>query len=150
MVRLTGLATFFVLLCCTPAADLPANLLGEEAPYRVIPDGVEVEPDNLMGTWLTKYVGCEKKFGAGAKGKIDEAYYDAWTISNTAGVVSDIDWNHAAALEFLGAPGLNKAAQPKIQAVFANTATMIYSYKNYFFQHTIKIRCDDPEKLCKN
>jgi len=62
-------------------------------------------------------------------------------------VASNIDWNNAAALEFLGAPGLNKGQQTQIQAVFANVATMIYSYKNPF-QHYIKVRCDDPAKLC--
>jgi hypothetical protein len=72
-------------------------------------------------------------------------------LSSTAGVAKDIDWNNAAALEFLGAPGLNKVQQPQIQAVFANTATMIYSYKNpHLFQHYIKIRCDDPGKRCQN
>ncbi|KAJ6073323.1 hypothetical protein N7467_011408 [Penicillium canescens] len=86
-------------------------------------------------------------FGGGAKGKIDDAYYDAWLISNTEGVASRIDWNNAAALEFLGAPMANKDQQSEIQAVFANTATVIYSSKNPF-QHWIKIRCDDPSNVC--
>ncbi len=51
-------------------------------------------------------------------------------MSNTAGVAFDIDWNNAAAVEFLRAPGLNK--QPQIQAVFkiwpqSYTATKIRS-----------------------
>jgi hypothetical protein len=62
-------------------------------------------------------------------------------------VVSEIDWNNAAALEFLGAPATNKDQQSEIQAVFENTATVIYSYKNPF-QHWIKIRCDDPSNAC--
>jgi len=70
-------------------------------------------------------------------------------LSSTAGVASNIDWNNAAALEFLGAPGQNQAQQSQIQAVLANTATMIYSYKNPF-QHYIKVRCDDPKKRCQN
>jgi hypothetical protein len=70
-------------------------------------------------------------------------------LSSTAEVASYIDWNSAAALEFLGAPGLNKAEQPQIQAVFANTATVIYGYLNPF-QHYIKVRCDDPKKRCQN
>lgn len=40
--------------------------------------------------------------------KIGNAYYDTWLMSNIAGVASDIDWNSAAALEFLGVLGLNK------------------------------------------
>jgi hypothetical protein len=70
-------------------------------------------------------------------------------LSSTAGVASDIDWNSMAALDFLGAPGLNQAQQPQIQAVLANTATVIYSHK-HSFQHYIKVRCDDPNKRCQN
>lgn len=66
-------------------------------------------------------------------------------MSNTAGVAFDIDWNNAAAVEFLRAPGLNK--QPQILAVFKNMATVIYSNKNPF-QHYIKIQCDDPSQFC--
>lgn len=54
-------------------------------------------------------------------------------MANTKGVKSDINWNEASALEFLGAPGLNKDKQPQIQAVMANIATVIYSYKNPLF-----------------
>lgn len=70
-------------------------------------------------------------------------------LSSAAGVASKIDWNSAAALEYLAAPGLNKAQQPQIQAVLANTATVIYSLKNPF-QHYIKVRCDDPKNKCQN
>ncbi|KAB8198899.1 hypothetical protein BDV34DRAFT_218516 [Aspergillus parasiticus] len=149
MVLSAALAIFFLLLCCIsaePSADFP----GDETSYRVIPTGTDtpdvtgtVSPNNIRGTYLYGYVGCNEHF-KGAKGKIDDAYYDAWLISNTAGVVSDIDWNSAAALEFLGAPGLNKVQQPQIQAVFANTATVIYSYID-FFQHYIKQNPCQPD-----
>lgn len=155
-------ATVFVMLRCIVGQETasptvqPHDLSGEDTPYRVIPTGTDIPPGssstdlsthNILGTFLYGYTGC-KEF-PGAKGKIDGAYYDAWVMSNTAGVASDIDWNSAAALEFLGAPGLNKAQQPKIQAVFANVATVIYSNKNPF-QHSIKVRCDDPYNRCQN
>jgi len=132
----------------------PTDFPGTESPYHVVPTGTDIPPgasgsvaaQNKVGTFLYDYTGC-KDF-PGVKDKIDGAYYDSWVIANTAGVNSDIDWNSAAALEFLGAPGLNKDAQPQIQAVFANMATMIYSYKNPF-QHYIKVRCDDPRKRCQ-
>lgn len=136
----------------------PTNFLGEDTPYQVIPSSADIAPDssstdvstqNVRGTWLYGYTGCKKVFGDGAKAKIDNAYYDAWLMSNVAGVASNIDWNNAAALEFLGAPGLNKGEQPQIQAVFANAATVIYSNKNPF-QHYIKVRCDDPSHRCQN
>lgn len=162
-VRLFLVASYLVLQCAiaqeaaTPTVQ-PVDFSGEEAPYLVIPTGTDIPPgssrtdvstQNSIGTWLYGYTGCKKVFGDGAKGKIDDAYYDAWLISNTAGVASDIDWNSAAALEFLGAPGLNKKEQPQIQAVFANAATVIYSNKN-LFQHYLKVRCDDPFKHCQN
>ncbi|KAJ0414504.1 Spherulation-specific family 4-domain-containing protein [Aspergillus carlsbadensis] len=147
MVLPAALTAFALLLGYTSAADPPADYPGDETPYRVIPTGT-VDPDNFLGTYLYGYNECNKIFGSGAKGKIDDAYYDAWVITNTAGVASDIDWNNAAALEFLGAPGLNKGKQGQIQAVLANVATMIYSYKNPF-QHYIKVRCDDPRKKCQ-
>ncbi|KAA6407717.1 MAG: FG-GAP repeat domain-containing [Lasallia pustulata] len=87
--------------------------------------------------------------GVQNKGNIDEAYYDSWTIANTAGVLSNINWNEAAALEYLGAPGLNQPQQSQIQAVLANIATVIYSYKNLFL-HPLHVRCDDPFKRRQN
>ncbi|KAE8150838.1 hypothetical protein BDV25DRAFT_139433 [Aspergillus avenaceus] len=147
------LAAFATLLLIRYTSAAPADFPGDETPYRVIPKGT-VSPDIGIGTWLYGYLDCDKNFGNGAKGNIDEAYYDAWLISKevnllTKGVASDIDWNNAAALDFLGAPGLNIAQRPQILAVFANTATIIYNYKNPF-QHYIKIRCDDPLKKCQN
>ena len=114
-----------------------------------IPTGAEssVAAQNEVGTNLYSYDGCSNILGG--KDKINNAYYDSWLVANTEGVKSDIDWNNAAALEYLGAPGLNTAQQPQIQAVFANMATMIYSYENPF-QHYIKVRCDDPYKRCQN
>ncbi|KAB8276872.1 hypothetical protein BDV30DRAFT_235120 [Aspergillus minisclerotigenes] len=124
MILPAALATFFLLLRCT-SAEPPADFPDNETPYRVIPTGTDapdatgtVSPNNIRGTYLYGYVGCEQF--KGAKGKIDDAYYDAWLIFNTAGVASNIDWNNAAALEFLGVSGLNKVQQPQIQAVFAN------------------------------
>ncbi|BCR95354.1 uncharacterized protein AKAW2_20294S [Aspergillus luchuensis] len=147
MVLPAALTALALLLGYTSAADPPADFPGDETPYRVIPTGT-VGPDNAMGTYLYGYNGCNEFFGKGAKGKIDDAYYDAWLITNTAGVASNIDWNNAAALEFLGAPGLNQGKQGQIQAVLKNVATMIYSYENPF-QHYIKVRCDDPRKKCQ-
>ncbi|SLM40253.1 glycoside hydrolase family 18 protein [Lasallia pustulata] len=103
---------------------------------------------NKVGTFLYGYNGCNK-LNSAYKGNIDEAYYDSWTIANTAGVLSNINWNEAAALEYSGAPGLNQPQQSQIQAVLANIATVIYSYKNLFL-HPLHVRCDDPFKRCQN
>lgn len=164
MILLSTFATLSLVLQCTVAQETasptvqPADFSGEDTPYQVIPSGTDIPPGssstdvlalNKLGTWLYGYTDCQKVFGSGAKGKIDGAYYDAWVMSSTAGVASGIDWNNAAALEFLGAPGLNKDKQPQIQAVLANAATVIYSNKN-LFQHYLKVRCDDPFNRCQN
>ena len=133
----------------------PVDFAGEDTPYQIQPNPVDFPPpdgvqlQNIFGTWLYGYTGCKKLFPGGKK-KIDDAYYDSWVIANGAGVKSDIDWNSAAALEFLGPPGLNKDQQSQIQAVLANIATVIYTYKNPLFVHYIKVRCDDPAKRCQN
>ena len=50
--------------------------------------------NNLIGTFIYGYTGCNAKNPA-YSGNIDEAYYDSWTIANTAGVLSGINWNEA-------------------------------------------------------
>ena len=37
--------------------------------------------NNKVGTILYLYDKCKENFGPGAKGKIDQAYYDAWILS---------------------------------------------------------------------
>ena len=139
----------------TPSPTVqPADFSGDDTPYQVVPTGTDIPPGdasvlNKLGIWLYGYTDCEKVFGSEAKGKIDGAYYDAWVMSNTDQVASNIDWNNAAALEFLGAPGLNKDKQSQIQAVLANAATVIYSNKN-IFQHYLKVRCDNSFNVCQN
>lgn len=152
----------------TPAsgsAAQPSDFNSGEEPYHVVPSDA-ANAENVLGTWLYGYDGCKKKNSA-YKGNIDEAYYDSWTMANVQGVKSDINWNEAVswcvhgshsfaknfcqpALEFLGAPGANQPQQAQIQAVLANVATVIYSYKNPFFQHYIHVRCDDPGRRCEN
>lgn len=62
--------------------------LGDETPYQVIPTGADapqatgtVLPQNIIGTRLYGYRKCKENFGGGAKGKINDAYYDAWLLS---------------------------------------------------------------------
>ncbi|KAM0796822.1 hypothetical protein BDR22DRAFT_505206 [Usnea florida] len=156
----TVTAVFLAVRCVISQTDpspttQPPDFPGEDTPYRITPTGTDIPPgatgnvsaQNKIGTWLYGYTGCSKF--PGAKAKIDGAYYDAWVMSNTKGVAKGIDWNNAAALEFLGAPGLNSDKQSQIQAVLANAATVIYSYTNPL-THWIKVRCDDPLNRCQN
>ncbi|KAK2598099.1 hypothetical protein QQS21_005810 [Conoideocrella luteorostrata] len=69
----------------------------------------------------------------------DQAHIENWygtslfgwdKLVDYDGVATNLDFNSAAALEFLGPSGLNKDQQQQIQAVFNN------------------VRCDDPMKWC--
>ena len=84
----TTTTTFFLLQCFLVAAQPPADYPGTETPYQVIPTGTDapaatgtVTPENVLGTFLYSYNDRTTNFGSGAKGKIDDAYYDAWLIS---------------------------------------------------------------------
>jgi hypothetical protein len=70
-----------------PTSITPSDFPGDESPYRVVPeDGdapttSDVAGLNVLGTWLYGYTECRKRFGPGAGGIIDSAYYSAWLIS---------------------------------------------------------------------
>jgi hypothetical protein len=70
-----------------PTSTAPSDFPGDETPYRIIPTSGDAPADsdvnnkNVLGTWLYGYTECRKRFGAGAGGVIDRAYYDAWLIS---------------------------------------------------------------------
>lgn len=63
---------------------------------------------------LTNSSGCNKA-DTTWRGKINEAYSDFQKIADTAGVKSDIAWDDAAALEYLGPSAFNKNQQKQIQ-----------------------------------
>jgi hypothetical protein len=79
---------------------------------------------------------------------IKEAYDDFKTLSHTDGVFQNIDWNSAAALEYLGPAAFNKDQQKQIQAVFANAATVCPGSFFNPFRWYIRVCCDDPFKRC--
>ena len=128
----------------TPSQQ-PANFSGEAPPFR-IPSGYGGSAG--VSAYLYGYIGCAE-FLPQAKSAIDEAYLDAYLISRAPGVASGIDWNNAAALDYLGAPGYNFDKQPEIQAVLKNAADIIFTNASAPQQY-IKVRCDDPGKLCQN
>jgi hypothetical protein len=89
---LTTSAAFIATYCnAAPTASsdsIPPDFPGTETPYRVIPTRSDAPAEtgtagatNSLGTYLYSYNECNKNFGAGAKGKIDDAYYDAWTMT---------------------------------------------------------------------
>lgn len=97
-----------------------------------------------FGTGLFGYDECKKR-GLN-KAKINDAYYDMYYLTNTDGIYKDIDWNSAAALEYLGPPANNKKYQARIQKLLLQASATSSGYgKNI---HYIHVRCDDPAGMC--
>lgn len=112
-----------------------------------------------------KSSGCDAGNSAW-KRNIKEAYDDAHKLVSDEEIKEHLDFNSAAAFEFLGPSGLNKGEQSQIQAVFANVATVYegsspytpnwirvshISWKEWCWfpiTHTTQARCDDPMKYC--
>ena len=114
--------------------DLPDNL-----PPSNETSGNVTATGNWVGTSLYGYNGCAER-GLN-KAKINDAYYDQWKLTNRDGIMRNIDWNSAAALEYLGPPANNERYQARIQDRFDKVASIIYSSKNPFV-HYIHVRCD--------
>lgn len=146
---LTLITVFFALQCIlardvmTPSTE-PPDFLGEATPFNLSP-----RFKGATSAFLYGYYGCEDFIGAKAKDQIDEAYYEAAIVASAPGVAYDINFNTAAALDYLGAPGYNFDKQPEIQAVLTNAAEILFTFRNVSQQY-IKIRCDDPAKKCQN
>ncbi|KAI9765507.1 MAG: hypothetical protein M1840_007333 [Geoglossum simile] len=101
--------------------------------------------DNWFPTSLFGFEGCDER-NRSWKGNINEAYDDANLIVNLDGVKNNINWNEAAALEFLGPAALNRDQQGQIQAVFANAATVKPRWS--LIPNWIHVRCDDLLHYC--
>lgn len=74
-------------------------------------------------TYTLSYSGCDDKDKTWRE-KIIEAYSDASELVNHEDITEDLDFNSAAALQFLGPSGLNKDQQAQIQNVITNLATV--------------------------
>ncbi|KAK8098814.1 uncharacterized protein PG998_012055 [Apiospora kogelbergensis] len=102
---------------------------------------------NWFGTSLYGYDKCDE-IDRSIRGWINEAYADANKLVNIEGVASNINWDSAAALEYLGPSALNKDQQAQIQAVLANVATVSPGLATRPFANWIRVRCDDPLQRC--
>ncbi|KAJ8133212.1 hypothetical protein O1611_g410 [Lasiodiplodia mahajangana] len=123
------------------AEGLSAQDMNDAFPSRDLAD-----IQNWYGTSLFGWNGCKDKDPTW-KEKIIEAYADANKLVNYDEVKTRIDFNSAAALEFLGPSGLNKYHQGNIQGIFANVAT-VKEGASWYTPNWIRVRCDDPRQLC--
>ena len=78
---------------------------------------------------------------------IKAAWQQSWDVMDVIRDL-DIDWNEAAALEFLGPPGYNKPFQDAIQQIVNNLGMMNGTWVELLPDWAINVRCDDWAHRC--
>ncbi|KAL9015342.1 MAG: hypothetical protein Q9180_008885, partial [Flavoplaca navasiana] len=76
--------------------------------------------------------------------QIYSGWQQSWKIME-ASRNGDIDFSSAAALEFLGASGLNKDQHDAMNKLFKNLNTIQPRYIPQLFDWRLHVRCDDPK-----
>lgn len=77
---------------------------------------------NILGTRLFGWEGCSSD----DRSRINEAYYDMSVIAETEGIYTNIQWNEAAAQEFLGPGGpIPDQRKTQIQSVSHPSTTSL-------------------------
>jgi hypothetical protein len=104
---------------------------------------LSVNAVNLVG-----WEGCS----VGMKKKIAASWEDAVNIGQSF-VDTKINWNEAAALEYLAPPGFNEGVRTQIEDVLENVAT--FGQGSWFWHPTplkwkIFVRCDDWKSRCRS
>ncbi|KAK4188151.1 hypothetical protein QBC35DRAFT_463225 [Podospora australis] len=90
---------------------------------------------------------CDK----GEKDKIYAGWQQSWILMDyIKPKVSSIDWNSAAALEYLGPPGINRPNQERIKTILNNIVTFQegWWWVPGWLDFKINVRCDDPADEC--
>jgi hypothetical protein len=78
---------------------------------------------------------------------IKAAWQQSWDVMDVIRDL-DIDWNEAAALEFLGPPGFNKPFQEAIQQIVNSLGMMNGTWVEFPPDCAINVRCDDWAHRC--
>ncbi|KAI1282375.1 hypothetical protein F5Y07DRAFT_237858 [Xylaria sp. FL0933] len=109
-------------------------------------EGVTYDGDvEIAATRLINYDGCNTV----RRGLIYQGWIQSWKIMNQIlKEVDNMNWNEAAAVEYLGPPGLNKGVQADIQRIFRQWATIQPGYITTPFDWRLHVRCDDPKGKC--
>ncbi|KAI9765763.1 MAG: hypothetical protein M1840_007197 [Geoglossum simile] len=101
-------------------------------------------PQKDFFTRLIDYIGCN----TGQTITIRNAFIDSWQVMNVVRD-SNIDWNSAAAMEYLGPPGYNQARRGNIQDIIHNLGTITGDPPiNTDLDWKIRVRCDDWKRIC--
>ncbi|EAW20625.1 uncharacterized protein NFIA_030580 [Aspergillus fischeri NRRL 181] len=104
----------------------------------------------ILGTALTGEDGCTTL----QKKQIRSGWVESWKIMNYIYKVAKagIDFNEAAAVEYLGPPSMNQDQWSNYKAIYLNLATIQPGWKILdpfdWFAWKIAVRCDDPGLQC--
>ena len=83
------------------------------------------------------------------KQAIKTAWEQSWDVMDIIREL-DINWNEAAALEFLGPPGFNAPNQAAIKQIINNLGTMNGNWVETPLDWAINVRCDDWDRGCRS
>ncbi|KAI9170782.1 hypothetical protein HJFPF1_00255 [Paramyrothecium foliicola] len=99
-----------------------------------------------LATRLTGWEGCD----VDERRLIYAGWQQSWKIMNLLyKEASAINFNEAAAVEYLGPPALNQGEQSAIQdELLMNLATIQPGYVTTPFDWRLHVRCDDPKNRC--
>lgn len=102
-----------------------------------------------LATKLTGWEGCTIENGMPSKA-IYSGWVQSWKLMNLMykEAKSGIDFNSAAAVEYLAPPAQNYPQQSAFNNIFLNLATIQPGYITTPFDWRIHVRCDDPNGLC--
>jgi hypothetical protein len=102
-----------------------------------------------LATRLVGWDGCEKEYGMDPA-QIFSGWQESWKLMNYIyGVAKGgINFNEAAAVEYLAPPALNKDQQTEFKNIFLQLATIQPGYIETPLDWRIAVRCDDPARKC--
>ncbi|KAI9761721.1 MAG: hypothetical protein M1840_001725, partial [Geoglossum simile] len=99
--------------------------------------------DNLR-TQLVGFEGCDQT----KQNTIRQAWRDSWQIMDVIGDIN-INWDEAAAVEFLGPPAFNQGQRAAIQDILRNLGTITgRGIPVPPFDWSVHVRCDDWKLWC--
>jgi hypothetical protein len=98
----------------------------------------EIQSREDLYTRLVGYNGCPMD----QRKDIEVTWQQSWDVMDVIRELR-IDWNEAAALEYLGPPGFNVQYQATIQQILNNLGTMNGHWAESPLDWTINVRCDD-------
>ncbi|KAL2256741.1 hypothetical protein VTK26DRAFT_1190 [Humicola hyalothermophila] len=125
--------------------DVEAFLAAQyEAGYRGV-----ISPDDVvsMATVLTGFQGCDRL----DKRAIYGGWYQSWKLMDfIRPKVSGLDFNSAAAVEYLGPPAVISPYFDRFKEIIGNLATFQEGpwWRPGWFDYKINARCDDPGLRC--